>query len=86
MPDPQQDPASYGPILTAAQVGQLLSMNVASVRALAADGTLPASRIPGTRKWLFKLEEILAFLDEHNNQPAQAPDASGPEQPIARRK
>lgn len=86
MADPRQDPASYGPILTAAQVGQLLSMNVASVRALAADGTLPASRIPGTRKWLFRLEEILAFLNEHRNQPADAPDTSEPEQPIPRPK
>lgn len=69
------DPSAYGPVLTAAQVAQLLSLNVVTVRNLAADGTLPASRIPGTRKWLFKLTEIMDFLDEHKNRPIEAPAA-----------
>ncbi len=52
-------------ILDAAQVAELLGMNVQMVRRYASDGRLPAYRLPGGRVYKFSKEEVLAFLMAH---------------------
>lgn len=54
--------ASYPPILTTAQVADLLDLNPRTVLNMAGDGRLPASRLPGSRKFHFLLEEIIDTL------------------------
>lgn len=66
----------YPPILTTAQVAELLGLNVRTVMVMANDGRLPASRLPGSRKYHFVLEDVLATLARHRivqTQPAKAP-------------
>ncbi len=55
----------YPPILTTAQVAELLGLNVRTVMVMANDGRLPASRLPGSRKYHFILEDVLATLADH---------------------
>jgi excisionase family DNA binding protein len=71
----------YPPILTTAQVAELLGLNVRTVMVMANDGRLPASRLPGSRKYHFILEDVLATLTQHRlpqpvageNKPAKEP-------------
>jgi excisionase family DNA binding protein len=65
----------YPPILTTAQVGELLGLNVRTVMVMANDGRLPASRLPGSRKYHFVLEDVLATLARHRIEP-EAPAAT----------
>lgn len=58
----------YPPILTTAQVAELLGLNVRTVMVMANDGRLPASRLPGSRKYHFVLEDVLATLARHRIQ------------------
>jgi excisionase family DNA binding protein len=58
----------YPPILTTAQVAELLGLNVRTVMVMANDGRLPASRLPGSRKYHFVLEDVLATLGRHRIQ------------------
>lgn len=69
----------YPPILTTAQVAELLGLNVRTVMVMANDGRLPASRLPGSRKYHFLLEDVLATLSQHRIQtaPAKAPTKWG---------
>lgn len=60
------------PILDAAQVAELLEMNVQMVRRYAREGRLPAYKIPGGRTFRFFTSEIIEFLKAH---PAVATDA-----------
>ncbi|MEX2623749.1 MAG: helix-turn-helix domain-containing protein [Acidimicrobiia bacterium] len=60
------------PILDAAQVAELLGMNVQMVRRYAREGRLPAYKIPGGRTFRFITSEIFEFLKAH---PAVATDA-----------
>ena len=62
----------YPPILTTAQVAELLGLNVRTVMVMANDGRLPASRLPGSRKYHFVLEDVLATLARHRIQPEVA--------------
>lgn len=68
----------YPPILTTAQVAELLGLNVRTVMVMANDGRLPASRLPGSRKYHFLLEDVLATLTQHRIQPepVKAPAAN----------
>lgn len=59
----------YPPILDTAQVAELLGLNVRTVLNMAQDGRLVASRIPGTRKFLYPLEDVIAVLDAGLNVP-----------------
>ncbi len=54
--------ATYPPILNTAQVAELLDLNPRTVLNMAGDGRLPASRLPGSRKFHFLLEDIIATL------------------------
>lgn len=54
--------ASYPPILSTAQVAELLDLNPRTVLNMAGDGRLPASRLPGSRKFHFLLEEVIDTL------------------------
>ena len=51
--------AAYPPILNTSQVAELLDLNPRTGLNMAGDGRLPASRLPGSRKFHFLLEEII---------------------------
>ena len=57
--------AAYPPILNTAQVAELLDLNPRTVLNMAGDGRLPASRLPGSRKFHFLLEDVIATLKTH---------------------
>ncbi len=59
----------YPPIITTAQVAELLDINARTVLMMAADGRLPASRLPGSRKFHFVLEDVLSTLRRNMVQP-----------------
>jgi excisionase family DNA binding protein len=52
----------YPPVLDAAQVARLLSLNIDYVRKLSREGVLPAHRIPGGRTFRYLKDEILDWL------------------------
>ncbi len=54
---------AYPPILNTAQVAELLDLNPRTVLNMAGDGRLPASRLPGSRKFHFLLEDIITTLE-----------------------
>jgi excisionase family DNA binding protein len=55
----------FPPILDAAQVADLLGMNVQMVRRYAREGRLPAYKLPGGRTFKFFREEIFEFVRAH---------------------
>ncbi len=55
----------YPPILDAAQVAELLGMNVQMVRRYAREGRLPAYKLPGGRTFKFFRDEIYQFVKSH---------------------
>ncbi|MDP3983920.1 MAG: helix-turn-helix domain-containing protein [Acidimicrobiia bacterium] len=57
------------PILDAAQVADLLGMNVQMVRRYAREGRLPAYKLPGGRTFRFFRDEIFEFLRAHPATP-----------------
>jgi excisionase family DNA binding protein len=59
------DPGDLPPILDAAQVADLLGMNVQMVRRYAREGRLPAYKLPGGRAFRFFRDEIYEFLRSH---------------------
>lgn len=69
----------YPSILTTAQVAEMLDLNVRTIMSMANDGRLPASRLPGGRKFHFFLEDVIATLRENRIDPetATAADAEG---------
>jgi excisionase family DNA binding protein len=92
-PDPDADlfvaiREQYPPLLTAAQVGELLHVGPRTVLAMAADGRLKASRLPGTRQYNFFREDVIRVLEENLVRPgdtdlhevagAEPPPAKGP--------
>lgn len=54
----------YPPILNTAQVAELLDLNPRTVLVMAGDGRLPASRLKGSRKFHFVLENVIDTLKE----------------------
>ena len=62
----------YPPIVTTAQVAELLGLNIRTVMVMANDGRLPASRLPGSRKYHFLREDGLATRTQHRIQPEPA--------------
>ena len=62
-------PGGYGPVLTTAQVATLLDLNPQTVQQMAKDGRLPAHRLPGARKYLFFLDDVLSFVRQHAVRP-----------------
>ena len=63
----------YPPILDAAQVAELLGMNVQMVRRYAREERLPAYKLPGGRTFKFFRNEIYEVLRAH---PVTAEDSS----------
>lgn len=53
---------SYPPIVTTAQVAEILGLNPRTVMVMAVDGRLPASRIPGSRSYRFFLADVVKML------------------------
>ena len=61
----------YPEILDAAQVAEMLGMNVQMVRRYAREGRLPAYKLPGGRTFRFYRDEIHEFLRAHPAAPAE---------------
>ncbi len=62
----------YPPIITTAQVAELLDINPRTVLMMASDGRLPASRLPGSRKFHFFLDDVLGTLRQNMVRPGAA--------------
>src|SRR5438034_10938407 len=65
---------NYGPVLTTVQVAELLDLTPQTVQQMAKDGRLPAHRLPGARKYLFFLEDVLGFVRQHKVHPDDVED------------
>jgi PTS system nitrogen regulatory IIA component len=61
----------YPTILDAAQVAELLGMNVQMVRRYAREGRLPAYKLPGGRTFKFFRDEIYEWVKSHPAVPAE---------------
>lgn len=61
----------YPPVLTTAQVGELLHIGARTVLAMAADGRLRASRLPGTRQYNFFRDDVIRVLDQNMVRPGE---------------
>lgn len=72
----------YPPVLTTAQVGELLNIGPRTVLAMALDGRLRASKIPGTRQYNYFREDVIRVLDENMVRPGVA-DVAKDEKPVA---
>lgn len=55
----------YPPILDAAQVAELLGMNIQMVRRYAREGRIPAYKLPGGRTFKFFRDEVFDFVRSH---------------------
>ncbi len=56
---------TYPPIVTTAQVAEILDLNPRTVMLMANDGRLPASRIPGSRSYRFFLGDVVKMLADN---------------------
>ena len=65
---------SYPPILDAAQVAELLRMNVQMVRKYAREGRIPAYKLPGGRTFKFLRDEVIEFVRSHPVVPEDIPE------------
>jgi excisionase family DNA binding protein len=59
------------PILDAAQVADLLGMNVQMVRRYAREGRIPAYKLPGGRTFKFFRDEVFEFVRAHPVVPGE---------------
>lgn len=55
----------FPPILDAAQVADLLGMNIQMVRRYAREGRIPAYKLPGGRTFKFFRDEVFDFVRAH---------------------
>lgn len=63
------------PIMDTKQLAELLNTNEQIVRAYARDGTIPAHRKPGGRKFTFLRHEIFQWLLENRYEPGDLDEA-----------
>lgn len=64
----------YPPILDAAQVAELLGMNIQMVRRYAREGRIPAYKLPGGRTFKFFRDEVFDFVRSHPVIPGEMED------------
>lgn len=69
----------YPPILDAAQVAELLGMNIQMVRRYAREGRIPAYKLPGGRTFKFFRDEVFDFVRAHPVMPGDS-DAGAEEE------
>ncbi len=62
----------YPPILDAAQVAELLRMNLQMVRRYAREGRLPSYKLPGGRTFKFFKDDVLEFVKQHPVVPIES--------------
>lgn len=74
----------YPPVLTTAQVGELLHVGPRSVLAMATDGRLKASRLPGTRQYNFFREDVIRVLRENLVGPGEIDPGNQIDEPVTR--
>ncbi len=72
----------YPPVLTTAQVGELLHIGPRTVLAMAGDGRLKASRLPGTRQYNFFREDVIRVLDQNMVRPGEMDLDEAVEEPV----
>ena len=63
------------PVMDTKQLAELLNTNEQIVRAYARDGTVPAHRKPGGRKFTFLRHEIFQWLLENRYEPGTGEDS-----------
>lgn len=73
------DESDLPPILDAAQVADLLSMNIQMVRKYAREGRIPAYKLPGGRTFKFFRDEVFEFLRSHPVVPGEEEEADAAE-------
>lgn len=64
----------YPPILDAAQVAELLGMNIQMVRRYAREGRIPAYKLPGGRTFKFFRDEVFDFVRSYPVIPGEMED------------
>ena len=74
----------YPPVLTTAQVGELLHVGARTVLAMATDGRLKASRLPGTRQYNFFREDVIRVLQENLVGPGEVDQGGHADDPAVR--
>ncbi len=57
-------------------MAELLDLNTRTVLTMAGDGRIPASRLEGSRKYHFVLEDIIDTLKRNRVIPESAPTSS----------
>ncbi len=65
--DPRYDALrrDFPPILSTAQVAEILQLDIRTVMKAVQLGHLKASRMPGARKWRFLLEDVIAMVEQN---------------------
>lgn len=69
---------AYPPIVTTAQVAEILELNPRTVMIMANDGRLPASRIPGSRSYRFFLADVVKMLADNAIVPGDVKPEDAP--------
>ena len=52
----------YPAVMDSADVADLLGHTVKQIQVMARDGRLPAERPPGSHRWRFRRDELLAWM------------------------
>lgn len=73
---------AYPPIVTTAQVAEILDLNPRTVMVMANDGRLPASRLPGSRSYRFFLADVVKTLADNVIIPCHAEPEDTPPSPV----
>lgn len=76
------DPSGYPLVMDVPMVAELLITDANQVRKWANAGLIPCHRIPGTRKYRFMRDEILAWLANLPSSGAVASSRARSEEPV----
>ena len=68
----------YPPVMTSADVAELLGHPVKQIQVMAREGRVPARRRPGAHQWLFPRDELIAWLRSDETKVVPTCDDSGP--------
>lgn len=69
---------TYPPIVTTAQVAEILDHTPRTVTLMANDGRLPAYRIPGSRSYRFFLADVVRMLADNAIVPGDVEPEDAP--------
>ena len=69
-------------VLTTAQVAQMLHVSTQTVFKFIQDGTLPAHRLPGTRRFLFWRHDVVAAINASVVNPSDLADTDADDRSV----